>query len=120
MTDTKDLPLTSAHWGTYRAKVSNGRVQELIGFEHDTDPSPIGGGILDVQHGPTRIDAPMIRKSWLDGGPGTRGDLRGADSFVQVTWDEAEKIVAHEIIRVRHTFGNSRDRHIVRRLIRHS
>ena len=107
MTDTKDLPLTSAHWGTYRAKVSNGRVQELIGFEHDTDPSPIGGGILDVQHGPTRIDAPMVRKSWLEGGPGTRGDLRGADSFVQVTWDEAEKIVAHEINRVRHTFGNS-------------
>ena len=46
MTDTKDLPLTSAHWGTYRAKVSNGRVQELIGFEHDTDPLLLGAAFL--------------------------------------------------------------------------
>ena len=64
----EDLPLTSSHWGTYRARVSNGRVQELLPFEHDLDPSPIGPGIIDVQDGPTRIDAPMVRKSWLDGG----------------------------------------------------
>ena len=32
------LPLTSTHWGTYRARVTNGRVQELFGFEHDSDP----------------------------------------------------------------------------------
>ena len=29
----KDLPLTSSHWGTYRAKVNNGKVTELIGWE---------------------------------------------------------------------------------------
>ena len=40
------LPLTSTHWGTYRAKVTNGRVQELFGFEYDNDPSPIGSGII--------------------------------------------------------------------------
>ena len=64
MTVAENLPLTSSHWGTYRARVSNGRVQELLPFEHDLDPSPIGPGIIDVQHGPTRIDAPMVRKSW--------------------------------------------------------
>ena len=64
----EDLPLTSSHWGTYRARVSNSRVQELLPFEHDLDPSPIGPGIIDMQDGPTRIDAPMVRKSWLDGG----------------------------------------------------
>ena len=37
----KDLPLTSSHWGTYRAKVNNGKVTELIGWENDKDPSPI-------------------------------------------------------------------------------
>ena len=62
MTKEKGLPLTSTHWGTYRAKVKDGKVQELIGWEYDKDPSPIGPGILDVQDGPTRIDAPMIRK----------------------------------------------------------
>ena len=37
----KDLPLTSSHWGTYRAKVKDGKIKELIGWENDKDPSPI-------------------------------------------------------------------------------
>lgn len=107
MTLIEDLPLTSSHWGTYRARVSNGRVQELFGWEHDGDPSPIGAGILDVQHGPSRIDAPMVRKSWLEGGPGTHGELRGVDPFVEVSWDHANQLVADELKRVRKTYGNS-------------
>ena len=42
MSKEKDLPLTSNHWGTYRAKVEDGKVKDLIGWEHDKDPSPIG------------------------------------------------------------------------------
>ena len=107
MNATDKLPLTSAHWGTYRARVSNGRVQELLAFEEDKDPSPIGPGIIDVQQGPTRIDAPMVRKSWLKGGPGHRPDLRGVDPFVEVSWEVANKLVAQELERVRANFGNS-------------
>ena len=103
----RDLPLTSNHWGTYRARVSNGKVQELLGFEQDADPSPIAGGALDVQDGPMRIDAPMVRKSWLEGGPGTKNDLRGADPFIEVSWEDAEKLVADELTRVKQNFGNS-------------
>ncbi len=107
MPGTEDLPLTSSHWGTYRARVRDGQVQELLGFEQDPDPSPIGPGIVDVQHGPTRIDAPMVRKSWLDSGPGTRGDLRGVDPFVEVGWEQVENLVADELNRVRENFGNA-------------
>ncbi len=103
----KDLPLTSSHWGTYRAKVNNGKVTELIGWENDKDPSPIGPGILDIHNNQTRIDKPMIRKSWIDNGPGTNNNLRGIDPFVAVSWDEAENIVAKELNRVRENFGNS-------------
>ncbi len=103
----KDLPLTSSHWGTYRAKVNNGKVTELIGWENDKDPSPIGPGILDIHDNQTRIDKPMIRKSWIDNGPGTNNNLRGIDPFVAVSWDEAENIVAKELNRVRENFGNS-------------
>lgn len=103
----KDLPLTSSHWGTYRAKVNNGKVTELIGWENDKDPSPIGSGILDIHNNQTRIDKPMIRKSWIDNGPGTNNNLRGIDPFVAVSWDEAENIVAKELNRVRGNFGNS-------------
>ena len=107
MSKEKGLPLTSTHWGTYRAKVKNGKVQELIGWENDKDPSPIGPGILDIQDGPTRIDAPMVRKSWLEQGPGSRNDLRGIDPFIEVSWKKAEQLVADELTRVKNTYGNA-------------
>ena len=56
MSFKKDLPLTSSHWGTYRAKVKDGKVKELIGWANDKDPSRIGPGIVDVHNDQTRID----------------------------------------------------------------
>ena len=107
MTRQDDLPLTSSHWGTYRARVGNGRVQELLAFEQDCDPSPIGPGILDVQLGPMRVDAPMVRESWLTGGPGTWTDLSGSDHFVEESWEKVNELVEVELNRVRKTFGNA-------------
>ncbi|GAW34805.1 dimethyl sulfoxide/trimethylamine N-oxide reductase precursor [Roseovarius sp. A-2] len=102
----RDL-LTNAHWGTYWVDVEDGRVTGLRDFEQDPDPSPIGHGIVDVMDGPLRITRPAMRKSWLDHGPGARGDLRGSDSFVSVGWDEAERLVAAELDRVRKEHGNA-------------
>lgn len=106
MKDQCQMPLTSNHWGTYRVEVENGLVKALHPFEQDVDPSPIGPGIVDVLDGPTRITAPMVRQSWLEGGPGAAGDKRGKEPFVKVSWEYAEKLVADELNRVRHRFGN--------------
>ena len=102
-----NLPLTSAHWGTYRARVGNGRVEELFPFEKDSDASPIGNGILDVQHGPMRIDTPMVRESWLKEGPNSKNFLRGVEPFVSISWARAEALVASELKRVSKNHGNS-------------
>ncbi|MGB3243992.1 MAG: molybdopterin-dependent oxidoreductase, partial [Sulfitobacter sp.] len=99
--------LTSAHWGTYYVDVKDGHVTGLRAFDQDGDPSPIGQGIAGVLEGPTRITAPMVRKSWLEGGPGTAGHLRGEDAFVEVSWAEADRLVAAELKRVTATHGNS-------------
>ena len=107
MDHENDLPLTGSHWGTYRAKIKNGKIEKLLGWENDTDPSPIGSGILDIHNNSTRIDAPMVRKSWLESGPGSKNNLRGVDSYIAVSWDEAEKLIADELNRVRNNFGNS-------------
>ena len=107
MADYSSLPLTASHWGTYRVETQDGRVKALHGFEEDPDASPIGSGILDVLDGPNRITKPAIRKSWLDQGPGTANGQRGKDPFVQVTWEQAEQIVADELTRVIHTHGNN-------------
>ena len=34
MSKEKGLPLTSTHWGTYRAKVKNGKVEEPVSYTH--------------------------------------------------------------------------------------
>ena len=106
MANSDDLPLTSNHWGTYAVETEDGKVKAFHDFPLDPAPSPIGHGIVDVLDGPTRITAPMVRKSWLEGGPGTATDKRGADPFVQVSWDQAEKLVTKELNRVRKNFGN--------------
>jgi biotin/methionine sulfoxide reductase len=102
----KDLPLTSSHWGTYRVETDNGVVKALHGFEEDGDVSPIASGIVDVLDAPSRIKAPMVRKSWLESGPGSNNHLRGADPFVEVSWQKAEQLVAEELSRVKTQFGN--------------
>ena len=98
--------LTSTHWGTYEVKVSNGRVVALDPFSEDEDPSPIGPGIVDVMDGPSRITSPMIRKSWLENGPGSNTNQRGAEEFIQVSWKKAVQLVAGELNRVKTDFGN--------------
>ena len=106
MPDLSTLPLTSAHWGTYRVRTENGRVKALYGFEADHDVSPIAQGMVDTQDGPTRIDQPMVRKSWLENGRGANTSARGAEAFIAVSWDEAERFVAGELEHVRSEYGN--------------
>ncbi len=106
MKDITDLPLTSNHWGTYRVEHERGKVKALHGFEEDIDVSPIGPGVLDVMEGPSRITAPMVRQSYLQSGPGSNNNKRGADPFVAVSWDVAEQLVADELMRVRKQYGN--------------
>ena len=49
---------------------------------------------------------PAVRKSWLEGGPGTATHRRGAEPFVQVAWERALDLVAAEVDRVRKRHGN--------------
>lgn len=107
MTSPERELLTSNHWGTYRVHVKDGRVSRLGDFEQDKDPSPIGHGIVGVLDDETRIKAPMVRKSWLEHGPGAHGDLRGEEEFVEVSWEEANRLVATELNRVIAAHGNS-------------
>ncbi|MBU2875470.1 molybdopterin-dependent oxidoreductase [Marinobacter salexigens] len=98
--------LTSSHWGTYRVHAEDGRITALEGFERDEDPSPIGQGMVDVLDGPMRIKKPMVRRGWLENGPGNAEGARGADEFVEVSWPRAIKLVVGELDRVRDRYGN--------------
>lgn len=97
----RDL-LTNSHWGSYR--VERGARLRLHPFEADGDPSPIGQGQADVLDDPLRIRKPAVRQSWLEQGPGAPG--RGTGPFVEISWQEANRLVAGELSRVRAAHGN--------------
>ncbi len=100
------LPLTCSHWGTYRVEAHGGKVVAMHDFEGDPDPSPIGRSFVDVLDHPARITSPVVRRSWLENGPGPRNRAIGAEPFVRVSWDTAEQLVADELDRIRSEFGN--------------
>ena len=107
MTELHSLPRTANHYGAYRVRVEEGRVRELLPVEGDEDPSPIGNALVESVDSPVRITEPAVRRSWLDQGPGAAPERRGAEPFVAVSWDEAERLVAAEIERVRRVHGNA-------------
>jgi biotin/methionine sulfoxide reductase len=106
--ETMSAPLlTSTHWGVYEVEVEAGRVARLKPFAHDPEPSPIGSSIPAALTSPTRVLRPAIRKRYLERGPGAATDRRGAEPFVEVSWQEALDLVATEVGRVKSTFGNA-------------
>lgn len=100
------MTLTSTHWGAYRVATANGKITGMTPFEGDSNPSPIGPSIADLLDDKARITAPMVRRSWLENGPGSATDKRGSDPFIAVTWDQAEQLVAEELQRVIVAKGN--------------
>ena len=91
-----------AHWGAFNALVEGGRVVACEPFAHDPAPSPMLAAIPDMVHSPLRVGRPAIRNGWLEGRLRT-----GADSFHEVSWDEALDLVAGELTRIRREFGNT-------------
>jgi trimethylamine-N-oxide reductase (cytochrome c) len=97
--------LTGSHWGAFRAKVEGGRFVSIAPWEKDTGPSHQLAGVLDSVYSPTRIKYPMVRRAFLEKGPGADVDSRGAGDFVRVSWDQALDLVVKELQRVEKTYG---------------
>jgi len=98
--------LTSTHWGVYDVRVENGRIAEILPFDKDPDPSPIGQSLVDGITAPARVLRPAIRRGYLESGPSSR-ERRGTEPFVEVSWDEALDLVAGELKRVIRDHGNN-------------
>jgi biotin/methionine sulfoxide reductase len=98
--------ITTTHWGSYRARVENGRLVGMDPVEWDRDPSPIGQSLPEGITAPARVLRPAVRRGFLEGGAASR-EGRGSEPFVEVEWDEAIALVAAHVDRVRKTHGNS-------------
>ncbi|MEW5420800.1 molybdopterin-dependent oxidoreductase [Amorphus sp. 3PC139-8] len=97
---------SAAHWGVYEIEGGPGEPR-LVPMREDPDASPIGLHQLAPELAAVRVARPAVRKSWLDYGPGARPELRGKEPFVELDWDEATKLVADDLTRVRSAHGNA-------------
>lgn len=107
MLRTPVRPVVATHWGTYHARLENGRAVALDPIADDADPSPIANSMIGALDDPARIGTPMVRATFLEKGPAAGGIGRGSDAFVPVEWPEAIALVARELDRVRKQHGNS-------------
>ncbi|QNP68806.1 molybdopterin-dependent oxidoreductase [Streptomyces roseirectus] len=97
----------ATHWGSFVAVVDSGRLVRIEPRDDDPAPSPIGPGMVTAADDGARVLRPAVRKGWLDGLPRANDTARGADAFVEVSWDDALTLVSEELRRVREQHGDS-------------
>src|SRR5699024_4396146 len=106
--DTVLIP-HATHYGPFKAVVKDGK---LIGVQaiKELDAMPtemLLEGVLSRTYHPTRIQYPMVRRSYLENPRGNvRPELRGKDPFVRVSWEEALALVADASLRTIEEHGN--------------
>ncbi|HET7883353.1 MAG TPA: molybdopterin-dependent oxidoreductase [Acetobacteraceae bacterium] len=101
--EAKEWHPHSAHWGTFAARLVADRL-EVRPHPDDPDPNPLIANFTTAMRHKARIATPMVRRGWLDRGPGP-DDRRGRDEFVAVSWDRALDLLAAELRRVRDAHG---------------
>ncbi len=88
----------SSHWGAFSARMEDGQLS-VVPHPGDADPSPLLGNIPAAVAHPARIATPMVRRGWLQRGPGA-DEARGRDEFVAMSWPAVLELVAAELHRV--------------------
>jgi biotin/methionine sulfoxide reductase len=100
-----DVPFRphTSHWGVFSARWSKDRL-EVRPHPDDPDPNRIIENFPGALRHRARVAQPMVRRGWLDRGPGPDG-RRGRDEFVPLPWDKALDLLGAELRRVRDTHG---------------
>ena len=104
MPDGSGKFVSMTQWGALDVSVREGRVVGVSPFEGDPDPSPILNAVPESLYHESRIARPAIRRGFLE--KTTGGTARGAEPFVEVSWDDALALVANELARVKAEWGN--------------
>ena len=96
---------TGSHWGVYDVTVEHGAITAVAPHARDPRPSPLVHGLPALVRGAVRVARPAVRAGYLRRGPGPAA--RGAEPFVEVSWERALALVAEELARVRERHGDA-------------
>jgi biotin/methionine sulfoxide reductase len=93
----------SAHWGVFSAAWDGHRLAVKPNPD-DPDPNPLIDNFPEALHHRVRVTTPMVRKGWLERGPGP-DPMRGSDEYVAMPWNEVLDLLAGELRRVKDRHG---------------
>ena len=93
----------SSHWGAFSGEWIAGKLV-ITPHPGDPDPNPIIQNFPEALNHRARIAKPMVRRGWLDHGPGV-SEMRGRDEFVEMDWPEVLDLLAVELKRVNDQHG---------------
>ncbi|MEM9577798.1 MAG: molybdopterin-dependent oxidoreductase [Pseudomonadota bacterium] len=100
----------ASHFGPFEAVVRDG---EIVGIhsmtELDAQPTEmLTFGVKDRTYDKSRINYPMVRKSYLEGWESgdTKPELRGKEEYVRVDWDTAFSLTAKALLDTATNHGN--------------
>lgn len=96
---------SATHWGVFTAWVHGGDIAAVAALASDTNPAPQLQNLPGAVRHRSRIANPAVRRGWLQHGPGP-SSARGAEEFVEVSWDELIELLASELRRTVDRYGN--------------
>ncbi|WP_430804476.1 MULTISPECIES: molybdopterin-dependent oxidoreductase [unclassified Campylobacter] len=105
-----DMPakMSASHFGAIKGLSKNGKFEGMMdATEIDFFPVTLTEGVLARTYDQTRIAKPSVRKGYLEKGYKSDKSKRGKDEWVEISWDEAYKLVADELKRVYKEHGAS-------------
>ena len=106
--NSEDAPITASHFGAVRALRRNGKFEGVLSAsELDFFPISLTQGLAARTYDATRIARPCVRKGYLEKGWQSDKSMRGKDEWIEISWDEAYKLVADELKRVLKDHGAS-------------
>jgi len=103
-------PFHATHYGAFHPVVKDGKLVDVEPISAiDARPTAmLTEGIVDRTYHRTRVNYPMVRKSWLENWDKAdkKVELRGKEPFVRVDWDTALKLVAKNVLDTIEHHGN--------------
>lgn len=107
MSDTP-AKMSASHFGAIKGLVKNGKFEGVLdASEIDFYPVSLTQGVVARTYDQTRIARPSVRKGYLEKGYQSDKSMRGKDEWVEISWEQAFKLVADELKRVNKEYGGS-------------
>ena len=91
MTKSAEFRPHTSHWGAFTAAWQDGKL-EVRPHPDDPDPNGIIENFPGALHHRARIAQPMVRRGWLEHGPGA--DPPRPRRYVPLSWDRALDLLA--------------------------